>query len=101
MKRAYKKYREMLKGVQEFHPRKKFVSNIILGCILGSVYTLDEKPSVEKIIIFNREAVMNNKIMLKSIISEKNFTAEGQHVLADGAKKSKNDNNTYSWQYTF
>ncbi|MDE6763187.1 MAG: L-2-amino-thiazoline-4-carboxylic acid hydrolase [Oscillospiraceae bacterium] len=102
MKKAHKKYREMIESVQEFRPRNRFVSNIILGCILGSVYiSLEEKPPVEKMIIFNREAVMNNKIMLKTVISEKNYTAEGQRALAEEAKKSESDTNPYSWQYTF
>ncbi|MDE6387795.1 MAG: L-2-amino-thiazoline-4-carboxylic acid hydrolase [Lachnospiraceae bacterium] len=102
MKKAHKKYKEMIENVQEFRPRNRFVSNIILASILGSVYiSMDEKPSVEKMIIFNREAVMNNKMMLKSVVSEKNYTKEGQKALADGAKQSKNDHNPYSWQYDF
>ncbi|MDE6760280.1 MAG: L-2-amino-thiazoline-4-carboxylic acid hydrolase [Lachnospiraceae bacterium] len=102
MKKAHKKYREMIESVQEFRPRNRFVVNIILSSILGSIYlSLEEKPAIEQMIIFNREAVMNNKILLKSIISEKNYTVKGQHTLAEGAKKSESDNNPYSWQYTF
>ena len=100
MKRAKVKYREILAGVHS--PRNRFVSNIILASMLGAIYlSLDEKPCAEQIIIFNREALMNNKIMLKSIISEKNYTAKGQQALADGAKRSKLDKNPYSWQYTY
>lgn len=102
MKKAHKKYKEMIAGIQEFRPRNRFVANIILASVLGAVYlSMDEKPSVEQMIAFNREAVMNNKIMRKSVISEKNYTAEGQRALVEGAKKSESDNNPYSWKYTF
>lgn len=102
MKKAHKKYREMLESVQPFERRTRFISNIILASILGSVYlSLDEKPDIEKMTVFNREALMNNRIMLKAIVSEKNYTAEGQEMLRRQAEISLTDNNPYSWQYTF
>ena len=49
MKKAHKKYREMLESVQPFERKTRFISNIILASILGSVYiSLDKKPDIEK-----------------------------------------------------
>ena len=102
MKKAHRKYKEMLLSVQPFERRTRFISNIMIASILGSIYlTLEEKPEIEKMIVFNREALMNNKAMLKSIISEKNYTSEGQKKLQDEALLSIQDNNPYSWQYTY
>lgn len=102
MKKALKKYREMLESVQPFERRTRFISNIILASILGSVYlSLDKKPDIEKMTVFTREALINNRIMLKSIVSERNYTAEGQEKLRREAEISMTDNNPYLWQYTF
>ena len=100
MKKAHKKYKEMLSGTQD--PHNRFSSNLILASIFGSIYlSLEEKPPVEQLIIFNREAVMNNKIMLKKVVSERNYTRKGQQALAENAKQSVRDNNPYSWRYTY
>ena len=102
MKRAKKKYREMIESVQSFEHRTRFISNIILASILGGIYlSLDEKPDTQKMTVFTREALMNNRIMLKAIVSEKNYTAEGQEKLRLAAEQSLSDINPYSWQFTF
>ena len=102
MKKAKGKYREMLESVQPFERRTRFISNIIIASMLGGIYlSLDEKPHIEKMIVFTREALMNNRIMLKSIVSERNYTAEGQEKLCREAEISMTDNNPYLWQYTF
>lgn len=44
---------------------------------------------------------MNNKIMLKKVVSERNYTRKGQQALAENAKQSVRDNNPYSWRYTY
>lgn len=75
MKKAKKKYREMIESVQPFEQRTRYISNIILASILGGIYlSLDEKPDIEKMTVFTRELLMNNCIMLKVIVSEKNYT---------------------------
>ncbi len=100
MKKAHKKYKEMLLGTQD--PHNRFFSNLILASIFGSIYlSLEEKPPVEQLIIFNWEAVMNNKIMLKKVVGERNYTRKGQQALAENAKQSVRDNNPYSWRYTY
>ena len=102
MKKAKGKYKEMLESIQPFERRTRFISNIILASILGGIYlALDKKPDIEKMIVFTREALMNNRIMLKAIVSEKNYTAEVQEKLRREAEISVTDNNPYSWQYTF
>ncbi|MBQ8781961.1 MAG: L-2-amino-thiazoline-4-carboxylic acid hydrolase [Oscillospiraceae bacterium] len=102
MKKAKGKYREMLESVQPFERRTRFISNIIIASMLGGIYlSLDEKPDIEKMTVFNREALMNNKFMLKATVSERNYTAEGQEKLRREAEISMTDNNPYLWQYTF
>lgn len=102
MKKAHKKYREMLESVQPFERKTRFISNIIIASILGSVYlSLDEKPDIAKMTVFTREALMNNQVMLKAIVSERNYTAEGQEKLRQEAELSLKDSNPYSWQYNF
>lgn len=100
MKKARGKYKEILASARD--PQNRFTMNIIFASIIGAVYlSLDKKPPVEQMIRYVRESVMNNKIFLKFIVSEKNYTQKGQKKLADGAEKSQNDNNLYSWRYTF
>ncbi len=100
MKKAHGKYKEMLASAQD--PHNRYTMNIIFASVIGAVYlSLDKKPPLEKMILFVRESVMNNKIFLKFIVSEKNYTLKGQKILAENAKKSENDNNPYSWQFTY
>ncbi len=100
MKKAHGKYKEMLSSAQD--PHNRFTMNIIFASVIGAVYlSLDKKPPLEQMITFVHEAVMNNKIFLKFIVSEKNYTLKGQKILAENAKKSENDNNPYSWQFTY
>ncbi len=102
MKNARKKYKEMIESVQPFGRKTRFSSNILLASILGSVYiSLDKKPDIAKMTIYARESLMNNKILLKSIISERNFTAEGQESLKKEAEISMTDDNPYLWKFTF
>lgn len=102
MSAAHVAYRKMLESVQEFHPRTRFVSNIIIASMVGAVYlSLDDKPSVDDMTVFVRESLMNNRAMRKFVISEKNYTKKGQRALADGAKLSESDFNPYSWRYRF
>lgn len=102
IKKAHKKYKEMLESVQPFERKTRFISNIIIASILGSIYlSLDEKPDIAKMTIFTREALMNNRVMLKAIVSERNYTDEGQEKLRQEAELSLKDSNPYSWQYTF
>lgn len=102
MKAAHGTYRQMLESVQEFHPRTRFVSNIIVASMVGAVYlSLDPRPSVDDMTVFVRESLLQNPAMRKAVISEKNYTEKGQKALADGAKQSEQDFNPYSWRYRF
>lgn len=100
MKKARRKYREMLVSARD--PHNRFAMNIIFASMVGAIYlSLNEKPSVEQMIPYVRESVMKNKFFLKFVVSEKNYTPKGQKALAESAKKSESDNNPYSWRYTF
>lgn len=102
MKNARKKYKEMLESIQPLGRKTRFSSNLYLASILGSVYiSLENKPNIEKMTTYVRESLMNNKILLKSIISEQNFTVEGQESLRREAEISMTDDNPYLWKFTF
>lgn len=102
MKNARKKYKEMLESIQPLGRKTRFSSILYLASILGSVYiSLENKPNIEKMTIYAREALMNNKILLKSIVSERNFTVEGQESLRNEAEISMTDDNPYLWKFTF
>lgn len=102
MKNARKKYKEMLESIQPLGRKTRFSSNLYLASILGSVYiSLENKPNIEKMTVYAREALMNNKILLKSIVSERNFTVEGQEGLRNEAEISMTDSNPYLWKFTF
>lgn len=102
MKNARKKYKEMLESIQPLGRKTRFSSILYLASILGSVYiSLENKPNIEKMTTYVRESLMNNKILLKSIISEQNFTVEGQESLRREAEISMTDDNPYLWKFTF
>lgn len=59
MKKAKKKYREMIESVQPFEQRTRYISNIILASILDGIYlSLDEKPDIKKMTVFTRESLI-------------------------------------------
>ncbi|MCM1489094.1 MAG: L-2-amino-thiazoline-4-carboxylic acid hydrolase [Firmicutes bacterium] len=100
MKKAYKKYKELLATAQD--PCNRFTFNVIFAAMYGAVYlSLDPKPSVDEMTAYARETAMNNKLFLKFITSEENYTEKGQKRLAENAHKSQSDNNPCSWRYTF
>lgn len=60
MKKARRKYREMLVSARD--PHNRFTMNIIFASMVGAIYlSLNEKPSVEQMIPYVRESVMKNK----------------------------------------
>lgn len=102
MNSAYSKYKEMILSVTEYKRQSRFIGNIIIASILGSIYiSLDSKPDIGSMTAFNCKALMNNKMMLKSIISEMNYTEKGQQKIAEDALLSMSDDNPFSWQYTY
>lgn len=100
MKKARAKYKELLATAQD--PRNRFTYNVIFAAMYGAVYlSLDPKPSLDEMTAYARETAMNNRVFLKFIVSEENYTAKGQKRLAENAIKSQSDNNPCSWRYTF
>lgn len=102
MKKSHKKYIEILESVQNFERKTRFISNIILASMLGGIYlSLDDKPDIEKMTVFTREALMNNPFLLKSVVSERNYTPKGQENLKHEAELSLSETNPYTWQFTY
>lgn len=102
MKKAHENYKKMVESIQPFEEKNRFISNLLLASILGGIYiSLEEKPDIEKMIDFNREALMNNKVLLKSVVSERNYTEKGQKKLEEDARKSQQETNPYAWKFTY
>ncbi len=99
MKRAKKKYREILKGVDEFDKESRFLTNILSCAMLSAVLLCVEKRyDVETVRLYYKTA-MDNKIMRKVAVSERNYTEKGRARLKAFAEKSQSITNPYDWKF--
>lgn len=100
MKRAKKKYREILNSVDEFDKGSRFLTNILSCAMLSAVLLCTEKRyDVETVRIYYK-AAMDNKIMRKAAVSERNYTEKGRARLKAFAEKSQGITNPYDWKFT-
>ena len=100
MKRAKKKYREILNSVDEFDKGSRFLTNILSCAMLSAVLLCTEKRyDVETVRIYYKTA-MDNKIMRKAAASERNYTEKGRARLKAFAEKSQGITNPYDWKFT-
>lgn len=100
MKRAKKKYREILKSVDEFDKESRFLTNILSCAMLSAVLLCAEKKyDVETVRIYYKTA-MDNKIMRRAVVSERNYTEKGRARLKAFAEKSQSITNPYDWKFT-
>ena len=100
MKRAKKKYREILNSVDEFDKGSRFLTNILSCAMLSAVLLCTEKRyDVETVRIYYKTA-MDNKIMRKAAASERNYTEKGRARLKAFAEKSQSITNPYDWKFT-
>ena len=100
MKRAKKKYREILSGVDEFDKESRFLTNILSCAMLSAVLLCTEKRyDVETVRIYYKTA-MDNKIMRKVVVSERNYTEKERARLKAFAEKSQSITNPYDWKFT-
>lgn len=100
MKRAKKKYREILSSIDEFDKGSRFLTNILSCAMLSAVLLSIEKTyDVETIRIYYKTA-MDNKIMRRVVVSERNYTEKGRARLKAFAEKSQSITNPYDWKFT-
>ncbi|MCM1334785.1 MAG: hypothetical protein NC237_07005, partial [Eubacterium sp.] len=61
MKRARKKYKELLATAQD--PNNRFTFNVIFAAMYGAIYlSLDQKPSLDQMTAYAWETAMNNQV---------------------------------------
>lgn len=100
MKRAKKKYMEILSSIDEFDKGSRFLTNILSCAMLSAVLLSIEKTyDVETICIYYKTA-MDNKIMRRAVVCERNYTEKGRARLRAFAERSQSITNPYDWKFT-
>ena len=101
MKAAHRKYRDIVKKVDEFNKGDRFLVNILSCALLCSVLLSVEKNySLEEIRSYYRNAMCTNimtKMATKKTIA---YTIKGREKLKKQAEASQRMKNPYSWRFT-
>lgn len=101
MKKAHKKYKEILYSVDEFKKGDRFLINILSCAMLSAVLlNLENKYDVEDIRKFYRYAMCENKLMKIAGKKSKSYTVKGRQKLKQQALDSQKNTNPYSWKFT-
>lgn len=99
MKRAKKKYREILADIDEFDKGSRFLTNILSCAMLSAVLLCVEKRYDVEIVRIYYKAAMDNKIMRRAVVSKRNYTEKGRARLRGFAEKSQSITNPYDWKF--
>ena len=101
MKKAHKKYKEILSDVDEFEKGDRFIINILSCAMLSSVLLSVEKEYLlEDVRVYYKNAMCKNILTKKASKSSKSYTAKGREKLKRQAKRSEKNTNPYSWKFT-
>lgn len=100
MKRAKKKYREILSDIDEFGKGSRFLANILSCALLSAVLLSTEKKYDAETIRVYYKTAMDNRIMRMAVVSERNYTEKGRKQLKALAEKSQSITNPYDWKFT-
>lgn len=101
MRRAHRKYREILHNVAEFEKGDRFIFNILSAAMFSAVLlSLQRKPTVEEARQYYRTAMNDNFFMRKAAVKSKSYTPKGREKLKADAERSQNCSNPYSWRFT-
>jgi len=101
MKKAHKKYKEILSSVQEFDKKDRFLVNILSCALLSSILlSVENKYTKEEIRIYYKLAMCENKMTKLASKKSKAYTEKGRALLKTQAKKSETINNPYSWRFS-
>ena len=98
-KKALKKYKEIVHSLPEFEKEDRFRMNILSCAMLSAFYlNLKEKPSVDKMTVFYRQAMMTRPMKWFCRQSGKRkFTEKDITAMRKTAKLKAADRNPYSW----
>ena len=98
-KKALKKYKEIVRSLPEFEKEDRFKMNILSCAMLSAFYlNLKEKPSVEKMTVFYRQAMMTGPMKWFCRQSGKRkFTEKDISSMRRTAELKAADRNPYSW----
>lgn len=104
MKRAAKRYREILAPIPEFEKGDRFLINILSASMLAAVYLeLPKKPTVKQVEEYYHHAMTDNAMMKLFLKKGSKYTTEAQAKLAqdaiDSAERIKR--NPYTWCFTY
>lgn len=101
MKKAHKKYKEILEGIDEFAKDDRFLMNILSCAMLASVLlSLENKYSVEEIRQYYKKSMCENFFLKKAAKKSKSYTIKGREKLKKQAEKSMSNTNPYSWKFS-
>lgn len=101
MKKARKKYREILSEVDEFEKGDRFLMNILSCAMLSAVLlSVEKKYSEEKVRVYYRRAMCGNFLLKAASRKSKAYTAKGRELLKSQAKNSEKNTNPYSWKFS-
>ena len=101
MKKAHKKYKEILAGVPEFDKGDRFLINIVNCALLSAVLlSVEKKYTVEEIRLYYRKAMCENNLTKMASKKSKAYTVKGREKLKMQAEKSQTNDNPYSWKFT-
>lgn len=100
MKKAHKKYIEIVKSIDEFNKNDRFITNILSCALLSSILlSLDKEYSVEEIRTYYKNAMCKNKLTQFACKGNKKYTIKGRNKLKMQAELSKKIDNPYSWKF--
>jgi hypothetical protein len=101
MRKAHKKYREILQTMDEFDKGDAFVINILSGAMLAAVLlSVEKKYTVAEVRTYYKTAMNSNYVMQKAVRTKKSYTKKGRQQLKERAEKSRQGKNPYSWKFT-
>ena len=90
MKKAHKKYKEILLDVNEFAKGDRFITNILSCAMLSSILlSTENKYNVEEVRLYYRLSMCENFLLKKMAKKSKSYTIKGREKLKKQAEKFK------------
>ena len=98
MKSAHRKYKSILKDVDEFERGDRFLINILSCALLSSVLlSLEHKYSLEEIRDYYHNSMCTNLMTRIASKKSRSYTEKGRAELKKQAEASQKNRNPYSW----
>lgn len=101
MKKAHKKYKEILSTVDEFDKGDRFLINILSCALLSSILlSVKNKYTLEEVRLYYKNAMCDNLLTKMASKKSKAYTIKGREKLKKQAKQSEQNTNPYSWKFS-